>query len=146
MTPKKKKCFGCGNVTVIWKNHEGNRYCKYCWNRTNQKHKSNDLLQKKSSKPTSRKPIASRSPKRAKQEREYLKKRKDFLYYHPLCQAKIPNICTTHATDVHHKQGRIGQLLTDETKFLAVCRQCHDWIETHPKEAKELGFSISKII
>jgi hypothetical protein len=42
-------------------------------------------------------------------------------------------------------QGRIGNLLTDETKFLAVCRACHDWIETHPKEAKELGYSISRI-
>ena len=91
------------------------------------------------------KPIAPRSPKRAKQEREYLKIRKDFLYYHPLCQANIPSTCKTHSTDVHHKKGRIGQLLTDETKFLSVCRPCHDWIETHPKEAKDLGFSISKI-
>jgi len=89
-------------------------------------------------------PIAPRSTKRAKQEREYLKLRKNFLYYHPLCQARIPSICKTHATDVHHKQGRIGQLLTDESKFLAVCRQCHDWIETHPKEAKQLGYSISR--
>jgi len=142
----KKECFGCGNVTVIWKNHKGNRYCKYCWNRTNQKNKSNGLLQKKSSKPTSKKPIASRSPKRARQERQYLKIRKDFLYYHPLCQANIPNTCKNMSTDVHHKQGRIGELLTDESKFLSVCRPCHDWIEMHPKEAKQLGYSISKSI
>jgi hypothetical protein len=42
-------------------------------------------------------------------------------------------------------KGRIGNLLTDPKYFLAVCRQCHNWIEEHPKEAKELGYSVSRI-
>ena len=58
--------------------------------------------------------------------------------------AKLTNICTTHSTDVHHMKGRIGPLLTDTKFFLAVCRSCHTWIEEHPKEAKELGYSISR--
>lgn len=135
MKKKLKVCDGCKREAMIWKNHEGNRYCKYCWQAKN-------LTSKPAKK---QKPIAPRSPKRAKQEREYLKKRSSYLLSSPLCNAKLQNICTTHATDVHHMQGRIGNLLTDETKFLAVCRACHDWIETHPKEAKELGYSISRI-
>ena len=132
---KKKICDGCKSESVIWKNHEGNRYCKYCWSR-----KKATAIKKTAPIKKQKKPIAPRSPKRYKQEREYLKKRKSFLLSSQLCQAKLPNICTTQATDVHHMQGRIGNLLTDETKFLAVCRACHDW-----KEAKELGFSISRI-
>jgi hypothetical protein len=139
MKAKQKLCDGCGDTRMIWKNHEGNRYCKYCWSRKQ--------TMTKGKLPTTRKqkPIAQRSPKRMSQEREYSKLRQSFLLSSPLCQAKLQNICTTHATDVHHMQGRIGNLLTDETKFLAVCRQCHTWIEEHPAQAKELGFSITRI-
>jgi hypothetical protein len=136
---KKKHCNGCESEQFIWKNDKGNRYCKNCWLRK-------QAVTGKRNKPTnSRKPIAPRSPKRAKQEREYSKLRKDFLLSSPICTAKLPNICTHHSTDVHHMKGRIGPLLTDVNYFLSVCRQCHDWIEGHPIEAKELGYSISKI-
>jgi len=138
MRGKQKLCDGCGETRMIWKNHEGNRYCKLCWSRK-------QAMTNKPKPARQTKPIAQRSPKRSKQEREYLQKRKSFLLSSQLCQAKLPNICTTHATDVHHMQGRIGDLLTDETKFLAVCRQCHTWIEEHPAQAKELGFSITRI-
>lgn len=36
-------------------------------------------------------------------------------------------------------------LLLDKSKWLAVCRACHQWIETHPQEAVERGFSIKRI-
>jgi len=62
-----------------------------------------------------------------------------------MCQAHIPGICTGHATDVHHKAGRVGDLLLDVTYWLAACRACHDWIERHPKEAKVIGFSLTRI-
>lgn len=41
--------------------------------------------------------------------------------------------------DVHHIRGREGLLLFDMRNWLATCRECHNWIHTHPKEAKELG-------
>ena len=138
MKVKLKPCDGCGDDKMIWKNHQGNRYCKFCWLRK-------QTVTGERNKPTNqRKPIAHRSPKRAKQEREYSKVRRTFLLSSPVCTAQLPNICTHHSTDVHHKKGRIGELLTDVTFFLSVCRQCHDWIEMHPIEAKELGFSISR--
>jgi len=125
-------------MRMIWKNHQGDRFCKVCWLRK-------QTVTGKRNKPTSqRKPIARRSPKRAKQERVYSKLRKDFLLSSPTCQAQLPNTCKHHSTDVHHMKGRIGELLTDTNFFLSVCRPCHDWIEMHPIEAKELGFSISR--
>ena len=137
MKAKKKQCYGCNSEQFIWKNEKGNRYCKYCWSQR----------QTMTRKPTNkkRKAIAPRSLKRAKQERTYSSLRKTFLLSSPLCTAKLPNICTHQSTDVHHMKGRIGPLLTDVNYFLSVCRQCHDWIEGHPIEAKELGYSISKI-
>jgi len=138
MKPSKKLCDGCKEERFIWKNDKGNRYCKQCWSRL-------QTVTGKHNKPTTlSKPIAHRSKKRATQEREYSKVRKVFLLSSPTCQAKLPSHCTHHATDVHHMQGRMGELLTNPAFFLAVCRNCHNWIELHPIEAKELGYSISK--
>lgn len=137
MRAKKKICDGCGNESVIWKNDAGNRYCKTCWSKKNSS--SKPIATKK------RKPIAPRSRKKQEEDREYSVLRKGFLYYHQHCQAQLQNICTRHATDVHHKAGRIGKNYLDVRTWLAVCRSCHMWIEEHPKEAKELGYSQSKI-
>jgi hypothetical protein len=77
------------------------------------------------------------SLKRGKENREYLKLRQLFLTANPKCQ-----VCREKkAVDVHHKRGRIGQLLTDIKHFLAVCRGCHTRIETNPLWAKEQGYS-----
>lgn len=48
------------------------------------------------------------------------------------------------ATEVHHKAGRGRNLLNVET-WLGVTREGHVWIETHPEEAKRLGYSISRL-
>ena len=88
--------------------------------------------------------IKPRSTKRAKQEREYMKIRAKFLEENPYCQAEWM-CCGLLATEIHHKKGKINDLLTDVRYFLAVCRICHQHIELHPKEAKELGFSLSRL-
>lgn len=61
-----------------------------------------------------------------------------------ICQARLKN-CTLKATEVHHMQGRLGDLLTDESNFLAVCRNCHQEIELNPAMAKEKQFSNSRL-
>ena len=135
MKAKLKICDRCGELRVIWKNDFGvdgrMRYCKTCWSA----HKP------PSGKPTA-KPIRSRSPKRQKQEAQYSKQSKPFKEAHPLCTATISNICTYYTTDVHHKDGRVEDKLTDETDWIAVCRACHMWIHEHPREARELGLLI----
>lgn len=67
--------------------------------------------------------------------------RDDFLKDHFICEVCFKN----PATDVHHKKGRLGELLTLVRYFLAVCRNCHTWIESHPKEAKDKGYSLSRL-
>jgi len=137
MQVKKKPCDGCGFEKVIWKNHQRKRYCKQCWSA----HTTSTCT-----KPTvKRKALPSRSQKRIKQEVEYSAKRKIFLSSYPLCKANLPGICTHHSTDVHHKAGRSGDLYLDERFWLSSCRQCHSWIELHPKEAREMGLSLSKL-
>lgn len=86
--------------------------------------------------------IRPRSAKRAKQEREYANLRKVYLFTHPTCEVIG---CGCEATEVHHKKGRVGDLLTDERFFLAVCRSHHNYIELHPIEAKEQGYSLNRL-
>ena len=120
MKTKKKICGECGEESFIWANRGGRKLCKKCATT------GVDI------KPTYKaKPIAPRSQKRAIQEREYSAKRKIFLNDNPICQAHIQGICTSHATQCHHKKGRLGNDLVDETYWLAVCHACHEYIENH---------------
>jgi hypothetical protein len=75
---------------------------------------------------------------------QYTKLRKEFLLKRPMCQAKLHH-CSLKSTDVHHMKGR-GKYHLDTSTWLSVCRNCHNWIEVHPEEAKELGFSHSRNI
>ncbi len=69
---KLKTCDGCQKETVIWKNHEGFKYCKYCW--SCQKAINSDSPQK----PTDYK-IPLVSSKRKKKDAEYSKLREKYL-------------------------------------------------------------------
>ena len=85
--------------------------------------------------------IKKMSAKRAKQNTIYLQKRNAFLKLYPICQC-----CNIkQSTEIHHKKGRLGELLMDETQFFAICRDCHQWAETHPEWAKKHGFSESRL-
>jgi hypothetical protein len=86
--------------------------------------------------------IRPRSKKRAAQERKYIKLRDWYLEENPICEVKG---CHSHSVDVHHKKGRIGELLTDFRYFLAVCRPHHNYIEHHPEESKAHGYSLSRL-
>jgi 2,3-bisphosphoglycerate-independent phosphoglycerate mutase len=90
------------------------------------------------------KPINQISKKQAKKNSDYSAISKQYKKENPICDAQIKGICTTLTVDVHHKKGRIGELLTDTRYFLAVCRECHNHIETHPKFAFENNFSIRR--
>ena len=128
--PKLKECDGCQKMTVIWKNHEGYRYCKYCWSC----HKSN---LNKPQKPTVS--IPQVSSKRKKKDQEYLKLRERYLTENPLCMIKV-NGCANGATDVHHTyagSNREAFYLVQST-WLPVCRNCHDWIHTNPSKARTM--------
>tara|TARA_R100000541_G_C1890612_1_gene83492 strand:- start:368 stop:805 length:438 start_codon:yes stop_codon:yes gene_type:complete len=139
MKVKKKLCVGCKSEQYIWKNQSGNRYCKPCW------HKIKGQVSSIKTKPVlikNTKPIRKVSSKMSVQLTIYTKLRRTFLEKYPLCQAVLNN-CTMQSTDVHHKKGR-GPYLNDPTTWLSVCRTCHNWIEEHPIESIEMGYSINK--
>lgn len=56
----------------------------------------------------------------------------------PTCQRCLSN----PSQDVHEIKSRArGGSITDINNLMALCRPCHNWITTHPKEAVEQGFS-----
>ncbi len=85
--------------------------------------------------------LRKQSPRRAREARVYDRTRKQFLEQHRFCAgpAKLWEICTALSTDVHHKAGRLGSNYLDTATWLAVCRPCHNRIETHKREARALG-------
>lgn len=83
------------------------------------------------------------SSKMSRINTKYSKLRRDFLNEYSMCHAKIYK-CSLYATDIHHKKGR-GKYHLDISTWMSVCRNCHNWIEEHPEDSKELGFSESKI-
>jgi len=126
---KLKVCSGCKEEKVIWKNFEGNKYCQYCWNKV----KSDD--------PKHKSIIPKVSDKRAKKDAEYLKLRLRFLTEHTMCKVNVAG-CSTKATDIHHTyagSNRDAFYLVQST-WLPVCRNCHDWIHTHPEDARTMNY------
>jgi hypothetical protein len=125
---KLKLCDSCKEDKVIWKNHEGLKFCKDCWYK--QKLENKDL-----------KPLKQRSDKRVKKDQEYLKLREKYLEQHPICEIKFSE-CTHVATDIHHTYSGANR----ETYYLiqstwkSVCRNCHNRVHEFPKEARTLGY------
>lgn len=78
-------------------------------------------------------------------------------------RALLNQWCAVHGrncipTDIHHVKGRSSTayadqwaeekgvpLLLDTRFFLPVCREAHTWIEVHPTEAKEQGYSKDRL-
>lgn len=135
MKARKKICEGCNSEQYIWKNHKGNKYCKFCWGNI----KYNNTPPKYKPKT----PIANKSKKQIILDKSYTQLRKPFMLKYPMCQAALIG-CMQSATDVHHKKGRGPYLLVVST-WMSVCRKCHNWIEEHPEEATEMGFRESKL-
>jgi hypothetical protein len=132
MKQKPKLCDGCGKISLIWKNNDGKKYCKYC----------SAHIQKKSFK------ILSFSHKQKNLLKEYYQRRNAFLAIpaNKTCRAKLAN-CTgsiSKSLTIHHSRGR-GKYLLDETSWIPLCAECHRWVEEHPKEAKEIGLSFSRL-
>lgn len=126
MIPRKKKvCSGCGELTFIWSKGR----CKRCT--------ALDTPPAKKKK-SYLKPI---SDKQAERLKEYREVRDEFLKLNPTCLFKG---CKGKA-EVHHSRGRVGDNLTDVSTFRNLCRKHHMWVEVHPKEAKELGLTETRL-
>lgn len=82
------------------------------------------------------------SKSKARDMRDYIKVRREFLERRPYCEAcaKInPEKRRHYASDVHHVRGRCGKLLTDTRYWIPICREAHVWISFHPLQARVMG-------
>lgn len=98
--------------------------------------------------PEDPKPVNKISKSRQKEMQIYAQVKKQVL---------LNSWCAYHGKpclpeDVHHQMGRVGfaddkeiPLLYDKRFMIPVCRQAHDWITEHSKEAIEQGYSFSRI-
>ena len=137
MQVKLKTCAGCNLEKVIWKNYLGNKYCKTCWH-TKETPKV----------PSNKKPIKPKSDKMNVLDVLYSKLRKEFLNKpeNATCRAKLHgclNVFKENLT-IHHTKGR-GKYYLDATTWIPLCLSCHEWVETHPTEAREMNLSQSKL-
>lgn len=110
----------------------------------------------RSQKPIARSPLkrsTKRIPARSQRREAIAQERREFveriLRARPWCEARVPGLgCSPRpSTDVHELVRRSqgspivpSQGLADDD-VLAVDRQCHDWITTHPREAVALGLA-----
>jgi len=80
------------------------------------------------------------SERRSEERNEYRALCDIFLFFFPKCQC--PG-CFAPSEDVHHKAGRGRFYLRVET-WLAVCRECHDWIHHNGTEARAKGLLVAR--
>lgn len=90
-----------------------------------------------------RTPLRHRS---AKMSKIYVQRRAlvaEILSQRPLCEARWDDRCSRMSVDVHEilPRSQGGRIIGGaSSEYLAVCRWCHDQIETHPSEAHDRGF------
>lgn len=90
-------------------------------------------------KPGYRMPTVSRRQARENAERAPV--RSAFMLSHPICQARIEDVCTGAASDMHEPLTRArGGSISDESNALALCHHCHMWIHNHPAKSLEMGW------
>lgn len=87
-------------------------------------------------------PIKKESDSRKEVNKEYRKIAAQFIKSHPKCAVKG---CRNASQTVHHKAGRIGELLTDKKNFLAVCLPCHQRITEDSAWAIANNYSVSRL-
>ena len=138
---KPKECSNCKKITVLWKSNP--KLCKDC--STLLKSQGNISSPKQRSPAigkVSKGKIKSVSDKMLLSLREYRKVRDAYMAEHTICEHPE---CSSPSTELHHKKGRIGSLLTDSRYFCALCHDHHEWSEKNPILAKELGLSMDRL-
>ncbi len=132
--PKKiGMCIGCGNVTYLTAKRCNNCYWPY----------RNKVNAEKPRKQQKNSVIPQKSDNQLQRDIAYAKARKAWMPFHPICEAKLDK-CTGIAIEVHHRAGRSGRALLDTENWLAVCRNCHQWITEHSAESIKMGLSLKR--
>lgn len=92
-----------------------------------------------------KKRIRQVSAKRKVKNDEYKIIRDQYLLENFKCEKCL----YAESIEVHHQCGKVGghpiPLLIDTAYFMAVCRDCHVWIELHPLESLKMGWSLKRL-
>lgn len=86
-----------------------------------------------------RKPLKKVSDSRAQESKEYPKLKREFFKTHQRCFV-CGEVVVPEKKQLHHFFGRIQELLCWVPGFRLACPWCHNYIETHRKEAIEQGW------
>lgn len=84
------------------------------------------------------------SDKQRKLNEQYTRISDKFKKENPICGIRVNQFCSGKTESVHHKRGR-GKYLLDVSTFIGCCISCHTYIENHPEEAKQKGWSESRL-
>jgi len=88
--------------------------------------------------------VTPQQKRRARLDRQYTVKRREYLEENPACAAQIPDLCTGQATTIQHKRGRVGADYLDVTTWMGACLECHQYIEAHREESFEKGWALPR--
>lgn len=121
MIRKKKKCNCCNEENYVYKRIDGKAICQKCYFLHYNKPK----------------PIKKKSSKQKEIDTEYQKLRKEFLEKNEFCKIALPG-CQTHSSEIHHIEYR-GINTNNTLTWIAGCRNCHNFLHSNPKIAKELN-------
>lgn len=146
---KLKICSICNEPSKLWVSTP--KTCKNCAMRlkSSDKPKFKALTQTedgkiaKAFKVYSTKAIKQVSTRQIKLNAAYKVLRDQFMKLHPACQAGLDG-CTVKATECHHMRGR-GEYLLNDKYYLALCNNCHRWINEHNEAATAMGFCQSRL-
>ena len=84
--------------------------------------------------------ISPISKRKAEELAIYRVKRDKYLKENDICEVKE---CDSGSTHIHHKNGRIGEMIHNHKFFMAVCNGCHPQkIHENPAWARENGYLI----
>lgn len=85
-------------------------------------------------------PVKKISSKREAENEIYFQNREVFLKTgNGLCELKVPGVCTTKATCIHHVAGREGKKFLDQGGWKRSCHACNSWVEANDSAAREMG-------
>lgn len=93
----------------------------------------------------SKKPIPKKSKKRIKQDRQYKKLVVIKMAEDVTCELKTP-VCTYYAEGLDHTQKRSPANVLKKVNTKRSCNACNLWKELNPKQAEEMGISVSKFV
>jgi hypothetical protein len=139
---KLKICSFCNKETILWKANP--KACKQCWLQYKAQESSSHPKEYNVSKTKQSRSyrIKSVSDKKLAELKEYRVVRDGYLKNNPICE--YPN-CTSREVELHHRAGRSGKLLCDDTYFCSLCRVHHRWVEENVEQAKSLGLSLNRL-